>query len=97
MRPVVRSHPSEDKFDRVRSSVDYKQDEEKEKIEVKLKHRFEYTGETTYIAFTYPYSYKDGQVLTLSIRSCALVRGFRIVSMCSIRHTRTMRKQFSRC
>ena len=69
MRPVVRSHPSEDKFDRVRSSVEYKQDEEKEKIEVKLKHRFEYTGETTYIAFTYPYSYKDGQVLTLSVRS----------------------------
>lgn len=62
MRPVVRSHPSEQSFERVRQSVEYKQDEDKQKIEIKLKHRFEYDNETTYIAFTYPYSYTQLQV-----------------------------------
>ena len=62
MRPVVRSHPSETSWDRVKASVEYKQDEEKQKIEIKFKHRFEYDDEMTYIAFTYPYSYQQCQV-----------------------------------
>ena len=76
MRPVVRSVPSDKEWDRVKSSVEYKQDEEKQKIEIKLKHRFEYDDETTYIAFTYPYSYQHCQVCIL----CAYIASFVLAS-----------------
>eukprot|EP00656_Telonema_subtile_P044082 TRINITY_DN5038_c0_g1_i1.p1 TRINITY_DN5038_c0_g1~~TRINITY_DN5038_c0_g1_i1.p1 ORF type:complete len:527 (+),score=92.39 TRINITY_DN5038_c0_g1_i1:236-1816(+) len=61
MRPVVRSEPSEQGWERVKQAVEYKQDGDKQKIEIKFKHRFEYDNERTYIAFTYPYSYQQCQ------------------------------------
>ncbi|CAK4085995.1 unnamed protein product [Aphanomyces euteiches] len=60
-RPVVRSLPSQKKWERLRQGVTYQADRQTNEFSIRFTYTVAVAGETVFFAFCYPYSYTDGQ------------------------------------